>query len=399
MVALMSKTPESTPETDPEDAPLPAAEASEGERVAKRLARAGIASRREVERLIMEGRVAVNGEVLKTPARVVTAKDVITVNNVPVGAPEPAQLWRFHKPRGVVTSARDEAGRPTIYDVLPKSLPRLMPIGRLDLNSEGLLLLTNDGELKRRLELPANASLRRYRVRAHGAATERQLRPLMGGVEVEGVRYQPMIVEVERQKTQQQGTNVWLNIGIREGKNREIRRALEAVGMTVNRLIRVGYGPFTLGDLPEGAVEKISGGLLKKYFAVGGSTEGWAKAAPRPTRAKPVASKPAPSKTGGPPKPRAEGPAPFSRFGAAPAAPAKPATRAEGSAQTPAAPKPPGSKAGWAKPRAAASAPRVGAKPAPFKPGGPRAAPGGGLGGGASRSGPPRPRGGGGRGA
>ncbi len=395
MVALMSKTPESTPETDPEDAPLPAAEASEGERVAKRLARAGIASRREVERLIMEGRVAVNGEVLKTPARVVTASDLITVNNVPVGAPEPAQLWRFHKPRGVVTSARDEAGRPTIYDVLPKSLPRLMPIGRLDLNSEGLLLLTNDGELKRRLELPANASLRRYRVRAHGAATERQLRPLMEGVEVEGVRYQPMIVEVERQKTQQQGTNVWLNIGIREGKNREIRRALEAVGMTVNRLIRVGYGPFTLGDLPEGAVEKISGGLLKKYFAVGGSTEGWAKAAPRPTRAKPVASKPAPSKTGGPPKPRVEGHAPFSRFGAATAAPAKPATRVEGAAaQTPAAPKPPGSKAGWAKPRAATSAPRAGAKP-----GGPRAAPGGGLGGGVSRSGPPRPRGGGGRGA
>ncbi|MDD2869066.1 pseudouridine synthase [Neomegalonema sp.] len=277
-----------TPDSRPPSPDSEAAPSTEGERIAKRLARAGIASRREAERLIMEGRVTVNGERLASPACVVTLKDLVTVDGVAVGAPEPAQLWRFHKPRGVVTSTKDEAGRPTIYDVLPPNLRRLMPVGRLDLSSEGLLLLTNDGELKRRLELPATASLRRYRVRAHGVPTERQLRPLMQGIEVEGVRYQPMIVEAERQT----GANVWLNIGIREGKNREIRRALEAVGLMVNRLIRIGYGPFTLDDLPEGAVERISSGLLKKHFSIGGVPEGWARAGggvlkPRPLPALP----------------------------------------------------------------------------------------------------------------
>lgn len=290
-----------TPDAKPEQPDSEAAPSAEGERIAKRLARAGIASRREAERLIMEGRVTVNGERLDSPACVVTLKDLVTVDGVAVGAPEPAQLWRFHKPRGVVTSTKDEAGRPTIYDVLPQNLRRLMPVGRLDLSSEGLLLLTNDGELKRRLELPATASLRRYRVRAHGVPTERQLRPLMQGVEVEGVRYQPMIVEVERQT----GTNVWLNIGIREGKNREIRRALESVGLMVNRLIRIGYGPFTLDDLPEGAVERISAGLLKKHFSIGGAPEGWAKAGggvfkPRPLPALPKTGAGAPPSSGGP---------------------------------------------------------------------------------------------------
>ncbi len=333
----MNMTPEDRPES-PASSPA-AADSAEGERIAKRLARAGIASRREAERLIMEGRVSVNGKRLDSPACVVTLKDLVTVDGVPVGAPEPAQLWRFHKPRGVVTSTKDEAGRPTIYDVLPQNLRRLMPVGRLDLSSEGLLLLTNDGELKRRLELPATASLRRYRVRAHGVPTERQLRPLMEGIEVEGVRYQPMIVEAERQT----GANLWLNIGIREGKNREIRRALEAVGLTVNRLIRVGYGPFTLGDLPEGAVERISSGLLKKHFSIGGAPEGWAKAGGGVLKPRPL---PAEAKAGAaaskPPSPAAPGEAPKkSTKGWASAAPPKPkpkgraSTRRDGPPQSP----------------------------------------------------------------
>lgn len=335
MVRAMNRTPEdpsaAAPGSPPESGPE-----SGGERIAKRLARAGISSRREAERLILEGRVQVNGKRLDTPACVVTLKDLVTVDGKPVAAPEPAQLWRFHKPRGVVTSSKDEAGRATIYDVLPTTLPRLMPVGRLDLNSEGLLLLTNDGELKRRLELPATASLRRYKVRAHGVPTDRHLRPLMEGIEVEGVRYQPMIVEVERQ----QGANAWLNIGIREGKNREIRRALEAVGLTVNRLIRVGYGPFTLGDLPEGAVEMISPGLLKKHFAIGGTTEGWARAGTGKT----AAAKPAPRAEGPKPAERAEGAKPAPAKAAAPKPAAKPA-QTEGGAKAS------GDKSGWARAR------------------------------------------------
>lgn len=323
----MTMTPDNA---DDSSAPAPdSASESGGERIAKRLARAGIASRREAERLILEGRVQVNGKRLDTPAFVVTLKDLVTVDGKPVAAPEPAQLWRFHKPRGVVTSSKDEAGRPTIYDVLPKHLPRLMPVGRLDLNSEGLLLLTNDGELKRRLELPATASLRRYKVRAHGVPTEQTIRPLIEGMEVDGVRYLPMIVEAERQ----QGANVWLNIGIREGKNREIRRALEAVGLMVNRLIRVGYGPFTLGDLPEGAVEMISGGLLKKHFAIGGTTEGWAKAGSGKSAPKTAQTAPKPAGPARAAKPEGEAPKPKAA-GQAGWAKAKPSAKPQRSAST-----------------------------------------------------------------
>lgn len=223
------------------------------ERIAKRLSRAGVASRRDAEAMIARGRVAVNGRVLDTPAFLVGPEDRITVDGQPVGAPEPARLWRYHKPRGVVTTARDEMDRETIYDRLPEDMPRTMPVGRLDINSEGLLLLTNDGGLKRRLELPETGWLRKYRVRVHGRVDERRLEPLVEGLTVDGVDYQPMLVRIDGA----QGANAWLTVGLREGKNREIRRAMEAVGLPVNRLIRVSYGPFALGQLPRGGVEEV----------------------------------------------------------------------------------------------------------------------------------------------
>ncbi len=230
----------------------------EGERIAKRLARAGVASRREAERMIEAGRVSVNGRRIVSPALNVRASDRIAVDGEPVAEPEPPRLWRYHKPAGLVTTARDERGRPTVFERLPEGMPRVISIGRLDLTSEGLLLLTNDGELKRRLELPSTGWMRRYRVRAHGRPTAEMLAPLGRGITVGGERFQPMTVEVERQ----QGANAWLTVGLREGKNREIRRALEAVGLTVNRLIRVSYGPFQLGDLAEGAVEEVKAKVL-----------------------------------------------------------------------------------------------------------------------------------------
>ncbi|MEM0944884.1 MAG: pseudouridine synthase, partial [Pseudomonadota bacterium] len=220
-----------------------------GERIAKRLARAGIASRREAERMILAGRVSVNGKRIESPALNVSDADRIVVDGKPVGEPERPRLWRYHKPAGLVTSARDEKGRETVFDRLPPELPRVMSIGRLDLNSEGLLLLTNDGELKRRLELPATGWSRKYRVRVHGQPTEAMLAPLTRGITVEGERFQPMQVALDRQ----QGANAWLTLGLREGKNREIRRAMEAVGLIVNRLIRVSFGPFQLGDLSAGS--------------------------------------------------------------------------------------------------------------------------------------------------
>jgi 23S rRNA pseudouridine2605 synthase len=233
-----------------------------GERIAKRLARAGLASRREVERMIGEGRVRVNGRVLESPALNVTGADRIEVDGRPVGAPEPPRLWRYYKPTGLVTSTADDRGRPTVFDRLPAELPRVMPIGRLDLNSEGLLLLTNDGELKRRLELPSTGWLRRYRVRVHGVPGEATLEPLRRGLTVEGERFQPMSVTLDRQK----GANAWLTVGLREGRNREVRRAMEAVGLTVNRLIRVSYGPFALGELGEGEVEEVRRRVLREQL-------------------------------------------------------------------------------------------------------------------------------------
>ena len=209
--------------------------------------------------MIEAGRVSVNGERLDSPARNVSPSDVIEVDGAPIGPPEPPRLWRYHKPPGLMTTARDERGRDTIFDHLPAHLPRVSSVGRLDLASEGLLLLTNDGGLKRRLELPSAGWLRRYRVRARGAPDEATLAPLEQGMMVEGERFQPMLVRVDRQ----QGANVWLTIGLHEGKNREIRRALEAVGLSVNRLIRVSFGSFRLGDLPSGAVEEVPNRALR----------------------------------------------------------------------------------------------------------------------------------------
>ena len=224
-----------------------------GERIAKRLARAGVASRREAERMIAAGRVRLNGRSLDTPAVTVTEADRIEVDGAPLPEAEPPRLWRYHKPAGLVTSARDEKGRPTVFEKLPPEMPRVMSVGRLDLNSEGLLLLTNDGDLKRRLELPATGWLRKYRVRAHGAASDAALDRLRAGVEIEGERFRPMTVTRDRE----QGANVWLTVGLREGRNREVRRALEAVGLAVNRLIRISYGPFRLGELAPGGVEEV----------------------------------------------------------------------------------------------------------------------------------------------
>jgi 23S rRNA pseudouridine2605 synthase len=239
----------------------------EGDRIAKVLSRAGVASRREAERMIEDGRVKVNGERIFSPALNVTAKDRITVDGAPLAAPEPARLWLYHKPAGLVTSASDEKGRKTVFDELPEDMPRVMSVGRLDLNSEGLLLLTNDGELKRKLELPSTGWLRRYRVRINGSVSEDKLDRLRKGISVEGVDYQPMQVTFDRQ----QGANAWLTIGLREGKNREIRRAMAELEVTVNRLIRISYGPFQIGNLEPGEVEEIRPKVLREQLGEGDS--------------------------------------------------------------------------------------------------------------------------------
>lgn len=236
----------------------------EGDRIAKVLSRAGIASRRDAERMIEAGRVTVNGQTITSPALNVTERDKILVDGKEIATPEPPRLWLFHKPVGVVTTDRDEKGRETIYDKLPKDLPRVMSIGRLDLNSEGLLLLTNDGGIKRRLELPSTGWLRRYRVRVNGKPTEESLAPLRSGITVDGESFLPMQVTLDRQ----QGANAWLTIGLREGRNREIRRALAELGLTVNRLIRISYGPFQLGDLKPGAVEEVRRKLLRDQLGI-----------------------------------------------------------------------------------------------------------------------------------
>ena len=242
----------------------PAAKTTEGERIAKVLSRAGVASRREAERMIELGEVAVNGKVITSPALNVTAADRITVRGEPVGAPEPPRLWLYYKPEGLVTSASDEKGRDTVFDHLPEDMPRVMPVGRLDLNSEGLLLLTNDGELKRRLELPSTGWLRKYRVRVKGNPTEPEIEPLRKGITIDGERFQPMEVKIDRH----QGANAWLTIGIREGKNREIRRAMDHIGLTVNRLIRTSYGPFRLNELQPGEVEELRPKVLREQLGM-----------------------------------------------------------------------------------------------------------------------------------
>ena len=223
------------------------------ERIAKVLARAGVCSRRDAERWIADGRVSVDGRVLETPAITVTAANDIRVDGKPLPTPERLRLWRYHKPAGLVTSHRDERGRPTVFDALPKDLPRLISIGRLDLNSEGLLLLTNDGALARRLELPATGWARRYKVRVHGEVEPERLAALERGVTVDGVSYGQIRASLERQ----QGSNAWIAMALREGKNREVRRVLEHLGLQVTRLIRLSYGPFQLGNLARGAVDEV----------------------------------------------------------------------------------------------------------------------------------------------
>ncbi|GIK49615.1 MAG: pseudouridine synthase [Alphaproteobacteria bacterium] len=235
---------------------------AEAERIAKFLARAGICSRRDAEKLIAEGRVRLNGKVLDTPAVKVTAADKVLVDGRPVGAAEPTRLWRYHKPAGLVTTHRDPAGRPTVFEHLPKSMPRVISVGRLDLASEGLLLLTNDGELARRLELPSNGWIRRYRARAFGRVEQGELDKLREGVTVDGVRYGPIEAKLERGG----GANAWIAVSLSEGKNREVRRVLDALGLKVNRLIRVSYGPFQLGALEPGAVEEVPRKMLKEQL-------------------------------------------------------------------------------------------------------------------------------------
>ncbi len=228
-------------------------DSAKGERIAKRLARAGVCSRRDAERWIAEGRVMLNGKLLETPAVLVTDADKIVVDGRQIGEAPATRLWRYHKPSGLVTSHRDEQGRDTIFQHLPGDMPRVISVGRLDLNSEGLLLLTNDGALSRHLELPATGWSRQYRVRAFGRVGDGMIRLLAKGVTVEGVHYGPIKVEVERQ----QGSNVWLNMTLHEGKNREIRRVLSHFNVEVNRLIRLSYGPFHLAKLPIGGVEEV----------------------------------------------------------------------------------------------------------------------------------------------
>jgi 23S rRNA pseudouridine2605 synthase len=243
------------------------------QRIAKVLARAGLCSRRDAERWIAEGRVTLDGTVLTSPAVNVTEASDVRVDGKPLPEPDRQRLWRYHKPAGLVTTHRDERGRSTVFDALPKELPRLISIGRLDLNSEGLLLLTNDGALARRLELPATGWVRRYKVRVHGELDPARLAGLERGIRIDGVAYGPIRARPERQ----QGSNAWLTLSLQEGKNREVRRVLEHLGYPVSRLIRLAYGPFQLGHLPRGAVEEVPRKALDEQLGRGDET-GWAHA-------------------------------------------------------------------------------------------------------------------------
>ena len=239
-----------------------AAAADHGERVAKVIAASGLCSRRQAETWIAAGRVAVNGAVLATPAHVVGGADIVTVDGSPLPQRPVVRLWRYHKPAGLVTTHADPEGRPTVFDRLPPGLGRVISVGRLDLTSEGLLLLTNSGPLARRLELPATAWIRRYRVRAHGQITAAALAGLAAGTSIDGIRYGPIEAALDRVK----GSNVWLTLALKEGKNREVRKVLEHLGLRVGRLIRVAYGPFQLGGLPEGEVAEVSRKVLREQL-------------------------------------------------------------------------------------------------------------------------------------
>jgi len=256
-----------TPAADPAT-PEPAS----GERIAKRIARAGYCSRRDAERLIGEGRVAVDGRTIDSPALNVTADQEIKIDGERLKTAEPTRLFRYYKPEGVVTTARDPEGRPTVIEklgnVMGPTAPRLMPVGRLDINSEGLLLLTNDGALKRLLELPSTGWLRRYRVRVYGTVDPQALQALEQGIEIDGVRYGA----IKARETTRTGANAWLEVGLREGKNREVRRVLGHLGLEVSRLIRTAYGPFQLGGLQRGEIEEVTPKVLKEQL--GGMAKG-----------------------------------------------------------------------------------------------------------------------------
>jgi 23S rRNA pseudouridine2605 synthase len=271
----------------------------QGERIAKVLARAGVASRREVERMIEAGRIALNGQQLTSPAVKVGAGDVVTLDGRPVSAAEPTRLFLHHKRPGLVTTHRDPKGRPTLFEALPPGLPRLISVGRLDLNSEGLILLTNDGGLARALELPATGLVRRYRARARGRVDPAKLEALRDGITVAGVRYGA--IEASLDVGKEGAANIWITLSLAEGKNREVRKVLEALGLTVNRLIRTAYGPFELGDLPDGAVREVEPKrlreLLGKHLAPGAVSLPDAPPARKPGWAKPRSRRPAPRRT------------------------------------------------------------------------------------------------------
>lgn len=237
-------------------------ENSGSERIAKRLARAGVASRRDAEMMILAGRIVVNGKTVTTPAFNVTRSDVIRVDGKTLSPTERTRLWLYHKPAGLVTTNRDPEGRPTVFSNLPKEMPRVLSVGRLDMNTEGLLLLTNDGGLARVLELPLTGWVRKYRVRAHGRIKQNALDKLKNGIAIDGIFYGSIEASIERE----QGANMWLSVALREGKNREIKKVLGALGLSVNRLIRVSYGPFQLSDLEEGAVREIKGRMLREQL-------------------------------------------------------------------------------------------------------------------------------------
>ena len=251
-----------------DESPAPT-KAFAGERIAKWLARSGVASRREAERIIEEGRITVNGHKISSPALNVTPSDKILLDGKPVAQPEETRVWRYHKKAGLLTTNKDPMGRETIFEKLPLELPRVVTVGRLDYNTEGLLLLTNDGELARHLELPANAWLRHYRVRVHGHIDPKKLKELEKGVTIEGTRYEPMSIAVETEKSE--GANKWLSITIREGKNRDVRKTMEYAGLQVTRLIRVSFGPFQLGKLARGGIEEVPRRILRdslgKFFS------------------------------------------------------------------------------------------------------------------------------------
>jgi len=326
------------------EAPGPEDGGERADRVAKALARAGVGSRRDVERFIAEGRVALNGQVLTTPAVKVEAGDILTVDGQVVNEAEPARLFRYHKPVGLMTTHKDPQGRPTVFEALPKGLPRLISVGRLDLNSEGLLLLTNDGGLARALELPGGGVMRRYRVRAHGRITQDRLDKLKEGVTVEGVRYGAIEARLDKAKEGPQASNLWITVTLAEGKNREIRRVMESLGLKVNRLIRLSYGPLALGTLEVGEIEEVGPRVIREQFAQHIAPENL----PRGDR---------------PQFQRARTPAPGRRSRGAPAGEAQP-RRAAAEARPAETPKKKAYKPGWAKPKPRTAPPK--------KPAGPR---------------------------